>query len=328
MSLIIFTHGKNLEKYMVKTILVTGGLGFIGKHFVSELLHKGHNVINIDCYTYAADRHASKMFKQKSNYIESREYIHNLGYLPICDYVVHFAAESHVDNSIADSSKFIHSNITGTHHILELLRRMPQSHRPHLIHISTDEVYGDSQPEQQFVETDVLNPSSPYSASKAAAEHLVTSYARTYGISYNIVRMTNCFGNDQYPEKLIPTICLNIKKDKPIPIHGTGEYIRTWLWVEDAVKAIIAVINSATPYETYNVSGDWRFSVMDIVKFFIDAAGKGETKRVKNRLGQDLDYHINDDKLRNEVGWAPTKGPAELASIIYKNFNPQRFITK
>lgn len=312
---------------MSKTVLVTGGLGFIGKHFISELLYKGHNVINIDCYTYAADRHTSKIFKQKPNYIESREYIHNLGYLPICDYVVHFAAESHVDNSIADSSKFIHSNITGTHHILELLRRMPESHRPHLIHISTDEVYGDSQPNQQFLETDILNPSSPYSASKAAAEHLVTSYARTYDISYNIVRMTNCFGNDQYPEKLIPTICMNLKKDKPIPIHGTGNYVRTWLWVQDAVKAIETIIQTGNKNEIYNVSGDWRFSVLEIVDFFCKVAGKGETKLVKNRPGQDLDYHINDDKIR-KLGWNPTKGPAELAEVIYRNFNPNRFITK
>jgi len=327
MSLTIFTHGKNLKKYMSKTVLVTGGLGFIGKHFISELLYKSHNVINIDSYTYAADRHASKIFKQKPNYIESREYIHNLGYLPICDYVVHFAAESHVDNSIADSSKFIHSNITGTHHILELLRRMPESHRPHLIHISTDEVYGDSQPNQQFLETDILNPSSPYSASKAAAEHLVTSYARTYDISYNIVRMTNCFGNDQYPEKLIPTICMNLKKDKPIPIHGTGNYVRTWLWVQDAVKAIETIIQTGNKNEIYNVSGDWRFSVLEIVDFFCKVAGKGETKLVKNRPGQDLDYHINDDKIR-KLGWNPTKGPAELAEVIYRNFNPNRFITK
>ena len=314
-----------------KTILVTGGLGFIGKHFIERCLFKNNNVINIDCYTYAADRHASANFKTKPNYIESREYIHNLGYLPICDYVVHFAAESHVDNSIADSSKFIHSNVTGTHHLLELIRRTPDSHRPHLIHISTDEVYGDSKKGEQFSEKDILNPSSPYSASKAAADHLVTAYARTYGITYNIVRMTNCFGNHQYPEKLIPTVCMNLKKNLPIPVHGTGKYIRTWLWVEDAIKAIIAIMESGNKNEIYNVSGDWRLNVLDIIDIFLTLVLKEPSEKtvkfVKNREGQDVDYHIDDSKIRN-LGWAPTKGPAELAKAIYRNFNEKRFITR
>ena len=311
-----------------KVILVTGGLGFIGKHFIDRYLYH-NNIINIDCYTYAADRQQSAQFKQKLTYTESREYIHNLGYLPICDYVINFAAESHVDNSIADSSKFISSNVGGTHHILELIRRMPTSHRPHLIHISTDEVYGDSVEGKIFDEKSLLQPSSPYSASKAAADQLVLAYGRTYGISYNIVRMTNCFGNHQYPEKLIPTVCFNLKKNKPIPVHGTGEYIRTWLWVEDAVKGIATVMENGIENEIYNISGDWRFSNKEIINFFIKAAGVEDypLKYVENRQGQDLDYHIDDSKIRN-LGWAPTKGPAELADVIYRNFNVNRFITK
>jgi len=315
---------------MNKTILVTGGLGFIGKHFIEQMLYEGNNIINIDCYSYAADRHASIKFKEKNKYyIESREYVHNLGYLPICDYVVNFAAESHVDNSIADSSKFIHSNITGTHHILELIRRMPDSHRPHLIHISTDEVYGDSKNNEKFTEESLLQPSSPYAASKAAADQLVIAYGRTYGVQYNIVRMTNCFGTNQYPEKLIPTICLNLKKDKPIPIHGNGNYIRTWLWVEDAVKAIKTVIELGNTNEIYNVSGDYRYKNIEIAKTFLIVANKTDKyiKFVKDRPGQDIDYHIDDTKIR-KLGWSPTKGPTELSSILYNTFNPNRFITK
>lgn len=311
-----------------KTFLVTGGLGFIGKHFILKCLNLGHNVINIDCYTYAADRKASNEFKTHPNYTEAREYINNLGYLPICDYVVHFAAESHVDNSITNSSKFIETNINGTHHILELLKNMHPSHRPRLIHISTDEVYGDSLT-YKFKETDTLNPSSPYSASKAAADQLVLAYGRTFDINYNIIRMTNCYGNNQYPEKLIPTICLSLHKNMDIPVHGDGSYIRTWLNVKDAVKGILTVIEKGYFNQIYNIAGDFSFSNLEIIDLFKKVSGKQEArlKFVENRKGQDLAYKIDDWKIR-ELGWSPKINIYEEAVLIYQQFDSKRFITK
>jgi len=311
-----------------KVFLVTGGLGFIGKHFIEKCLNDGHSVINIDCYTYAADRKASLEFKKNPNYTEAREYIGNLGYLPICDYVIHFAAESHVDNSISNSKKFVETNINGTHHILELLKNMHPSHRPHLIHISTDEVYGDSLT-YKFTEKDVLKPSSPYSASKAAADQLVLAYGRTYDINYNIIRMTNCYGHNQYPEKLIPTICLNLIKNSPIPVHGDGSYIRTWLHVEDAINGIFTVINNGYINNIYNIAGDLSFTNLEIIKQFLKVANKESNglRFVENRKGQDIAYKIDDFKIRN-LGWNPKINIFEEAVNIYKQFDPKRFITK
>ena len=311
-----------------KVFLVTGGLGFIGKHFIEKCLNDGHSVINIDCYTYAADRKASLEFKKNPNYTEAREYLGNLGYLPICDYVIHFAAESHVDNSISNSKKFVETNINGTHHILELLKNMHPSHRPHLIHISTDEVYGDSLT-YKFTEKDVLKPSSPYSASKAAADQLVLAYGRTYDINYNIIRMTNCYGHNQYPEKLIPTICLNLIKNSPIPVHGDGSYIRTWLHVEDAINGIFTVINNGYINNIYNIAGDLSFTNLEIIKQFLKVANKESNglRFVENRKGQDIAYKIDDFKIRN-LGWNPKINIFEEAVNIYKQFDPKRFITK
>ena len=312
-----------------KVFLITGGLGFIGKHFITKCLEDGHTVINIDCYTYAADRKSSLEFKNNPNYSEAREYISNLGYLPICDYVVHFAAESHVDNSISNSKKFIETNINGTHHILELLKNIHPSHRPHLIHISTDEVYGDSSYEH-FKEENILKPSSPYSASKAAADQLVMSYGRTYDIKYNIIRMTNCFGHNQYPEKLIPTICLNLYKSTDIPVHGDGSYIRTWLHVTDAVSGILTVIESGKPNEIYNIAGDWALTNIQVVNLFIKVANKENSSKIKfveNRKGQDIAYKVNDKKLRT-LGWFPKIMIINEAINIYNSFDPRRFTTK
>lgn len=313
---------------MSKIYLVTGGLGFIGKHFIEKCLEDGHNVINIDCYTYAADRKASAQFKNNPNYSEAREYISNLGYLPICDYVVHFAAESHVDNSITNSTKFIETNINGTHHILELLKNIHPSHRPHYIHISTDEVYGDSYT-RSFNEEDVLKPSSPYSASKAAADQLVLAYGRTYDINYNIIRMTNCYGHNQYPEKLIPTICFNLHKDTSIPVHGDGSYVRTWLNVKDAVSGILTVIEKGYHNQIYNIAGDWALTNLEIIEIFRKVSSKKHVNLnfVENRKGQDVAYRIDDEKIRR-LGWNPKLNIHEEAFHIYNGFDPKRFITK
>jgi dTDP-glucose 4,6-dehydratase len=315
-----------------KTFFITGGLGFIGKHFIIKCLQADEiiNIINIDCYSYAADRKTSKEFKEYQNYLESREFIHNLGYLPICDYVINFAAESHVDNSIADSSKFINTNIGGTHHLLELIRKMPESHRPHFIQISTDEVYGDSKNGEIFDETSLLKPSSPYAASKAAADQLVMAYGRTYGINYNIIRMSNCFGHNQYPEKLIPTICMNLVKGKPIPLHGDGSYIRTWLHVEEAVQTIIRIIEDGEANNIYNIAGNYRKTNLEIANIFLqfEKLDKSYIKFIPNRLGQDLDYHINGDKVLNISGLYKIKPLEFLLEDIYNHFDIDRFYTR
>ena len=308
------------------TILVLGGLGFIGKHFIKHFLSAEHTIINIDGYSYAADRNASKELSNYSNYVESREYIHNINYLPICDYIINFAAESHVDNSISDSSPFIHTNISGTHRILELLRKMDESHRPHYIHISTDEVYGTSEASYKFCETDVLKPSSPYSASKAAADQLVIAYGKTYDLNYTIIRPTNCYGHNQYPEKLIPTICMSLLKNKQIPVHGDGSYIRTWLHVQDAVEAIAVIMYSKNNNkEIYNISGPNRLSVLDVIQLF--TKDSNSIKFIANRKGQDLNYNVDDNKLR-KLGWRPTRNIEETSSGILNKLNPNRFVTR
>ena len=328
---------------MSKTVLVTGGLGFIGKHFVSELLYKGHNVINVDCYTYAADRHASKLFKQKPNYIESREYIHNLGYLPICDYVEHFAAESHVDNSIADSSKFIHSNITGTHHLLELLRRMPESHRPHLIHISTDEVYGDSEPDQQFLETDILNPSSPYSASKAAAELVIRAYVHSYfnksdsNIKIVSVRAGNVIGGGDWAlNRIVPDCIKAWVSNHPVSIRNPNS-TRPWQHVLEPLSGYLRVgqlmnddkmmFKNGEPYN-FGPNSDQNYTVLELLKQIKVDFKATEIKKYFN-IDSNSSFHeagllkLNCDKALFQLQWKPVldfKQTAFFTSKWYDNY--------
>lgn len=283
-------------------IIVTGGRGFIGSHFVEMALDAGHQVVDVDKMTYAANKVLP--WDNNPNYTLMVEDIANLRHLPSCDVIVNFAAESHVDNSIRDTDPFMKSNIMGTHNLLELVRGKPEYDRPLFFHISTDEVYGDKV-SGYFTEDDKLNPSNPYSASKAAAEMLVLAYSRTYGLKYIITRSANNYGPRQYEEKLIPKCISSIRDGKKIPIHGDGTYIRDWTYVKDNVSALMFLIESGTSNETYNVAAEIHLQNLDVVsqvcrKMNVDP--NMAIKFVPNRWGQDVRYSISSEKLRS-LGW-------------------------
>lgn len=284
--------------------IVTGGRGFIGSHFVEEALNMGHQVIDIDKMTYAASKELP--WDDDPNYTLLVEDIANLKHLPTCDVLVNFAAESHVDNSIRETSPFIHSNINGTHNLLELIRGKRDYDRPLFFHISTDEVYGDRL-EGSFVETDSLKPSNPYSATKASAEMLVFAYHRTYGIDYIISRSANNYGPRQYEEKLIPKCLSSLAACKRIPVHGDGSYIRDWTYVKDNVSGIFCIIDSGTKNEIYNIASENHMTNLEVIDQVIDWSSSTREESiqfVENRWGQDLRYSIDSSKLR-QLGWAP-----------------------
>lgn len=284
--------------------VVTGGRGFIGSHFVEEALDRGHTVTDIDKMTYAS--HESLPWDNHVNYTLVKKDICDLDHLPPCDILVNFAAESHVDNSISSSEIFMKSNTEGVHHLLELLRGKVYE-RPLFIQISTDEVYGDIS-SGQFTEESLLNPSNPYSASKAAAEMFVLSYYRTYGIDYLITRSSNNYGQRQYIEKLIPNSIECLKDKRKIPIHGDGMYVRDWLYVKDNVEGIFTLIDSGIRNEVFNISGDNEMTNLDVVqnisKWFGLENFKDHIRFVPNRMGQDIRYSLSSGKLK-KIGWSP-----------------------
>tara|TARA_R110002110_G_scaffold125296_3_gene303153 strand:+ start:7680 stop:8567 length:888 start_codon:yes stop_codon:yes gene_type:complete len=284
-------------------IVVTGGRGFIGSHFVEECLKKGWKVTDIDCMTYAA--HEKLPWDDNGNYKLIKKDIATIKSLPKCDYVVNFAAESHVDNSIRDTEPFIHSNILGVHNLLQLIRGKRKYDRPLFFQISTDEVYGDIE-QGSFLETDTLKPSNPYSATKASAEMLVLSYARTYGIDYLITRSGNNYGPRQYEEKLIPKCIDSIENNKKIPIHGDGSYIRDWTHVKDNVSGLIHLIEGSHKNQIFNIAAQNHLTNLEVVDTILGWYDKGREmiEFVSNRWGQDTRYSINTDKIL-ETGWKP-----------------------
>ena len=291
--------------------VVTGGRGFIGSHFVEAVLDRGDTVIDVDKMTYAASK--TLPWDNHPNYQLVEEDISKLEHLPPCDILVNFAAESHVDNSIRDTDPFIQSNIMGVHNLLELVRGKQEYDRPLFFHISTDEVYGDRL-EGSFTEEDKLSPSNPYSATKASAEMLVFSYARTYGLEYIISRSANNYGPRQYEEKLIPKCIDSILRNKKIPIHGDGSYIRDWTYVKDNVQGLLAIIDAGVKNEVFNVAAENHMTNLQVVDEILYWHGKDRQsiEFVENRWGQDLRYSISSSKLR-KLGWLP-----EYAYGIYK----------
>jgi len=284
--------------------IVTGGRGFIGSHFVEEALSRGHSVIDIDRLNYAS--HASLPWDDHPSYTFIKQDISEIDHLPSCDILINFAAESHVDNSIKDTAPFIKSNILGVHNLLELVRGKPSYARPLFFHISTDEVYGD-RTEGSFVEEDKLTPSNPYSATKAAAEMLVLSYARTYGIEFVITRSANNYGPRQYSEKLISKSIESLSEDKKIPIHGNGTYVRDWTYVKDNISAIFLIIDKQIKNEIFNIAAENHMTNLDVVSNILNWFGKDQSSLmfVENRWGQDLRYSVSSKKLR-KLGWAPS----------------------
>lgn len=271
-------------------LLVTGGLGFIAKHFIRYVLDMGHSVINIDAETYAADK--SVVFNGAYQFVLSDiNYLHSL---PEHDILINFAAESHVDRSIEDSSNFIHTNVNGVHHLLSLNPKR-------FVQISTDEVYG-SVEAGSFDEHAKLNPCNPYSATKACADLIIQAHANTYGLNYNIVRPTNNYGCGQYPEKLIPLTLKLLREGKKATAHGDGSYVRMWLHVEDTVRGIWTVVEKGKPGEIYNIAGTEK-SNLEIIQSLCRMAD-GTYEFVENRKGQDSRYSVSDWNLR-DLGWTP-----------------------
>jgi dTDP-glucose 4,6-dehydratase len=314
----------------VKIVYVTGCLGFIGSHFTRAALNRGWIVRGVDKLTYAANEELLKEFNLFSNFYFEKKDIKDLDTLYDCDYVINFAAESHVGKSIADSHDFIFSNVMGVQNLLELIRLKSTncSPRPVFFQISTDEVYGDIV-SGSHDEKDLLKPSNPYSASKAAADLMTMAWARTYGIEYLIARPTNNYGINQYPEKLIPLSVKNLQRGKKIRLHDSGQPTRIWLHAEDTVSAIMTIIDSGNVNEIYNISGDFEQRNLDTVKKIIRHFNGTYDEWDKHtdlsyvRQGQDVRYSLDDTKIR-KLGWKPKKVfDNEIPSIVQyykKNF--------
>lgn len=297
-----------------KKILITGGAGFIGGNFVHYILNKypEYEVVNLDALTYAGELTKHQEVENLPNYhfthidITDKEQLSNLFIEKKFDYVIHFAAESHVDRSIANPEQFILTNVLGTQNLLQAAKQTKISK---FIHISTDEVYGelDFDKTNFFTETTPLQPNSPYSASKASSDLLVRAYAETYQLPVNITRCSNNYGPFQFPEKLIPLTISKILNDKKVPIYGNGQNIRDWLHVYDHCTAIDAILQKGINGEVYNIGGHNEKTNLDVVRTIIHTIGKSEKliEHVEDRLGHDKRYAIDPTKLE-QLGWKPT----------------------
>lgn len=296
---------------MTKVVYITGCLGFMGSYLTREMLKIGWYVRGVDKVTYAANISFLNEFGKYSNFTFEKLDINNIEFLYDCDYIINMAAETHVDNSIINSDTFIHSNINGVHHLLELIRNFRNPKKPTLIHVSTDEVYGDIK-QGRHRETDLLKPSNPYSATKAAGDMLILAWARTYNIPYIIVRPTNNYGIGQYVEKLIPKTCKFLTLNRKIPLHDRGTPKRMWLHAQDTAHAIVKIIENGTINQIYNISGDFEQTNFDTVKKILQVYFKKDMEDDElwdyveefARSGQDMRYDIDDSKLRN-LGWNP-----------------------
>ena len=312
----------------MKIVYITGCLGFIGSYVTRKCLDLGWRVFGIDKITYAANISALDTFKKYKNFRFEEIDIKDMKFLHDCDYVINTAAESHVGNSIINSDDFINSNVLGTKNLLELVRNRPQNEggRPVFFHFSTDEVYGDIS-EGVHTEEDLLKPSNPYSASKAAADMLILAWARTYGIDYVILRPTNNYGIGQYPEKLIPLSIKNLNRGKKIRLHNMGEPTRNWLHADDTAEAVMTIIDSGEKNQIFNIAGGFEqkniVTIEKVIREYYKIYARWEEyiDLSYNRVGQDVRYALDDSKLRS-LGWEPKKVfDEEIKSIVryYKN---------
>lgn len=320
----------------MKTLLVTGGAGFIGSNFIAYILAKypDYQIINLDKLTYAGDINNLKAVQDNKHHIfiqgdiTQAALLNDLfGQYAITD-IIHFAAESHVDNSISNPSIFIETNVMGTYQLLQVARNHwpKNSEENRFFHVSTDEVYGSLGLEGVFTEESPYQPNSPYSASKAASDHLVRSYFKTYGLNSCISNCSNNFGPYQHDEKLIPTIIRNLIQNKPVPIYGSGNNIRDWIYVEDHCKAIDIIFHQAKPGSHYNIGGDCELKNIQIVELIagllnINFDINKTINFVPDRLGHDLRYAISNKKINQDLNWHPSnqlRSNLEKTILFYK----------
>ncbi|WP_440934435.1 dTDP-glucose 4,6-dehydratase [Candidatus Pelagibacter sp.] len=300
----------------MKKIIVTGGLGFIGSNLINLLIKKNFFVINIDKISYSSSFYNTKEFKSLKNYkfikcnigeIKFKKILFK--YKPIC--IFNLAAETHVDRSIDNPENFIQSNIVGVYNLLEYFKQYSKKFKTKLVHISTDEVYGDVI-KGRTSEKYPYKPSSPYAASKAASDHLVSSYIRTYKIPAIITNCSNNYGPKQHPEKLIPKLIYNIINNRALPVYGKGKNSREWIYVKDHCEALIKIFQKGKIGNFYNIGSNKNLSNIEVCKKLINYSKKiiglgnnVKIKFVKDRPGHDIRYALNSNKLRKELNWKP-----------------------
>lgn len=312
---------------MKKTILITGGAGFIGSHVVRLFVNSypDYQIVNLDKLTYAGNLENLTDIAEKPNYsfekgdIVDAEFVDTLFQKYQFDGVIHLAAESHVDRSITDPMAFVMTNVIGTVNLLNAAKKTwsGQFEGKRFYHVSTDEVYGElHDPKEFFTENTSYDPRSPYSASKASSDHFVRAYHSTYGLPVVLSNCSNNYGPNHFPEKLIPLMINNIKNKKPLPVYGKGENIRDWLYVIDHARAIDVIFHQGATGETFNIGGSNEWTNIDLVHFLCDLMDRkleqniGSSRElitfVKDRAGHDIRYAIDASKLQNTLGWSPS----------------------
>jgi len=327
----------------MRKIVVTGGLGFIGSNLIDLLLKKNFFVINVDKVTYSSNHYNVKEFKNSKKYRFIKTDIGNkklkdifVKYKPVG--IFNLAAETHVDRSIDNPSNFIQSNIVGVYNLLESFKNFSKQNKSKLIHISTDEVYGDILTGRSS-EKYPYKPSSPYAASKAASDHLVGSYVRTYNLNAIVTNCSNNYGPKQHPEKLIPKLIYNILNNRPLPIYGNGKNSREWIYVKDHCEALLKIFLKGKKGNFYNIGSNKNLNNLEVTKKLlleadklIKLGDKVQIKFVKDRPGHDIRYALNSNKIKSELGWYPktnfSKGIKLTLDWYYENKSYYKSILK
>ena len=319
----------------MKKIIVTGGLGFIGSNLIELLLKKNYFIINIDKVTYSSNLYNVKEFKNKKNYkfikcnIKDKKFKKLLfQHKPSC--IFNLAAETHVDRSIDNPENFIQSNIVGVYNLLESFKEFSKKFRSKLIHISTDEVYGDIL-KGRSSEKHPYIPSSPYAASKAASDHLVRSYVRTYKVPAIVTNCSNNYGPKQHPEKLIPKLIYNILNNKPLPIYGKGANSREWIYVKDHCEALFKVFQKGVVGQFYNIGSNKNLNNLEVCRKLLNISKK--TKKlgknvkilfVKDRPGHDFRYALNSNKIKKKLNWYPKTSFEKGIKLTFDWYNDNK----